>query len=86
MANSRSAEKRIRVNAIKRARNQAAKSALKTTIKRYETALVNDPDNAPAHLQKAFKALDQAAAKGVIHKNAAARKKSRLAKRLAAHA
>ncbi|NMB02249.1 MAG: 30S ribosomal protein S20, partial [Firmicutes bacterium] len=42
--------------------------------------------NAPAHLQKAIKALDQAAAKGIIHKNAAARKKSRLTKNLAKQA
>ncbi|NLL42843.1 MAG: 30S ribosomal protein S20 [Firmicutes bacterium] len=83
MANSRSAEKRIRVNEIKRARNAAQRSALRTTIKRYEAALANDPANAPAHLQKAIKALDKAASKGIIHKNAAARKKSRLTRHLA---
>jgi small subunit ribosomal protein S20 len=86
LANSRSAEKRILVNEKKRVRNISRKSALKTTIKKYEAALVNDPSNAPAHLRKAFKALDQAAANGVIHKNTAARKKSRLSKRLANNA
>lgn len=86
MANSRSAEKRIRVNKKKRALNAANKSALRTTIKKYEAALEHDPANAPAHLQKAIKALDQAAAKGLIHKNAAARKKSRLTKNLAKQA
>jgi small subunit ribosomal protein S20 len=86
MANSRSAEKRVRVNLKKRARNVSTKSALKTMVKKYEAALENDPSNAPAHLRKAFKALDQAAAKGVIHKNTAARKKSRLSKRLARNA
>lgn len=83
MANSRSAKKRVKVNLKKRARNVSAKSALKTVIKKYEAALVNDPSSAPAHLRKAFKALDKAAAKGIIHKNTAARKKSRLSKRLA---
>lgn len=86
MATSRSAEKRIRVNATKRARNAADRSALRSTIKGYETALANDPENAPAHLQKAIKALDKAASKGIIHKNAAARKKSRLTRNLAKQA
>ena len=86
MANSKSAEKRIKVNNTKRARNAAHKLALRTTIKKFEVALKNDPSSAPAHLQKAMKALDQAAAKGLIHKNAAARKKSRLTKNLAKQA
>jgi small subunit ribosomal protein S20 len=86
LATSRSAEKRIRVNESKRVRNAAHKSALRTTIKRYEAALANDPANAPAHLQKAIKALDKAAAKGLIHKNAASRKKSRLTRNLAKQA
>lgn len=86
MATSRSAEKRIRVNESKRARNAARRSALRSTMKKYEAALANDPVNAPAHLQKAIKALDHAAAKGLIHKNAASRKKSRLTKRLARQA
>jgi small subunit ribosomal protein S20 len=83
LANSKTAEKRIRVNSVKRASNTARRSALRTTIKKYETALVNDPANAPLHLQKAIKALDKAAAHGIIHKNAASRKKSRLTRRLA---
>ncbi|HHU61811.1 MAG: 30S ribosomal protein S20 [Bacillota bacterium] len=86
MANSKSAEKRIRVNQKKRERNVAYKSALRTTIKRYENALAEDPSAAPAHLQKAIKALDKAASKGIIHKNAAARKKSRLTRNLAKQA
>jgi small subunit ribosomal protein S20 len=86
LATSKSAEKRIRVNESKRARNAAHRSALRSTIKKYEAALANEPANAPAHLQKAFKALDQAAAKGLIHKNAASRKKSRLTRHLAKQA
>jgi len=83
LATSRSAEKRIRVNRSKRARNIAAKSSLRTTIRRFEAALEHDPANAPALLGKAVRALDKAAARGIIHKNAAARKKSRLTKDLA---
>lgn len=83
MANSRSAEKRVRVSANKRSQALSHKSALRTSIKRYLSALEEDPANAPAHLQQAIKALDKAAAKGIIHKNAAARKKSRLTKKLA---
>lgn len=83
MANSRSAEKRMRVNETNRARNKAAKSSLRTTLRRYEAALEQDPANAPALLKTAVQALDKAAAKGIIHKNAAARKKSRLTKALA---
>lgn len=86
MANNKSAEKRILVNNKKRARNAAHKSALKTTIKKFEAAVAHDPTSASTHLQKAIRALDQAAAKGLIHKNAAARKKSRLTKNLAKQA
>jgi len=86
LANTKSAEKRIRVNEAKRARNASHRSALRSTVKKYEAALANDPENAPAHLQKAIKALDKAANKGLIHKNAAARKKSRLTRRLAKQA
>lgn len=83
MATSKSARKRIAVNQRRRERNAAARSALRTAVKNYEQALLHDPANAPALLQKAVKALDRAAAKGIIHKNAAARKKSRLTKNLA---
>lgn len=83
MANSRSAEKRVRVSSKKRSQALSHKSALRTSIKRYLSALEEDPANAPAHLQQAIKALDKATAKGLIHKNAAARKKSRLTKKLA---
>lgn len=83
MATSKSAAKRIRVNSIKRNRNIAAKSALRTAIKKYEAALEHDQANAPALLQNVIGALDRAAEKGLIHKNAAARKKSRLTKKLA---
>ncbi|HHY09436.1 MAG TPA: 30S ribosomal protein S20 [Firmicutes bacterium] len=86
MATSRSAKKRILVNEKKRRANMARKTALKNNVRRFEQALENDPENAPAYLKKAIRALDKAAARGIIHKNTAARKKSRLSKRLAAQA
>ncbi len=83
MANSRSAEKRVRVSAKKRARNVSIRSALKTSIKRFDRALTESPQAGEGQLVKTIKSLDMAAAKGIIHKNAAARQKSRLTKRLA---
>lgn len=83
MANSKSAEKRIRVNRTKRAIKVAHKSALKTSIKRYLQSLEGDRAHAQDNLKKAIRALDKAAARGIIHKNAAARTKSRLTKKLA---
>jgi small subunit ribosomal protein S20 len=74
MPNLRSAKKRLRQDVKKTLRNQIVKTRIKTETKK---ALVGQ-ENA------ALSAIDKAAAKGVIHRNAAARKKSRLAKRLAA--
>lgn len=85
MPNIKSAEKRVRVSATKRANNVAHKSALRSAIKRFEVAVSANDENASVYLTKAVKALDKAASKGVIHKNAAARKKSRLTKKLAAN-
>ncbi|HEX8462988.1 MAG TPA: 30S ribosomal protein S20 [Abditibacterium sp.] len=73
MPNLPSAKKRLRQDEKKRLRNQAAKTRIKTEVKK---ALAG-ADNL------AVSVIDRAAAKGIIHKNAAARKKSRLAKRLA---
>ena len=83
MANSLSAKKRIRQNAKQRTRNRLRKSQLKTQTKRFTDALAaNSPEQAEAELRKTVKKLDQIAAKQTIHKNAAARRKSRLQKRL----
>ncbi len=83
MANIKSAKKRVKVIKVKTLRNKMIKSALKTTIKKFEIAVAN---NEVAEANSAFtacvKALDMAASKGVIHKNQAARKKSRLASKL----
>lgn len=83
MANIKSAKKRIRVAEKKTLANKIVKSALKTAIKKFEVAVAaNNADEAKVSFTSAAKALDMAASKGVIHKNMAARKKSRLAAKL----
>ena len=85
MPNTKSAKKRLRQSLERRARNRAVKSSLKTQIKKVHTAVEGGDQAASAdEFRGAAKRLDQAAAKGVIHKNKAARLKSRLAKRLKA--
>ena len=87
MANIKSAKKRILVTEKKTARNRMVKSALKTAIKKFEAAVsANNAEEAKELFSKATKALDMAAQKGVVHKNMAARKKSRLAAKLKAMA
>ncbi|MDT8715300.1 30S ribosomal protein S20 [Clostridium sp. 19966] len=83
MANIKSAQKRIKVTETKTLKNKMVKSALKTKIKKFETAVAsNNAEDAKVAYIDASKALDMAASKGVIHKNMAARKKSRLAAKL----
>ncbi|GMA52132.1 30S ribosomal protein S20 [Alicyclobacillus contaminans] len=82
MPNIKSAEKRVRVSAKRTLRNASLKSALRTTLKKFETTLAqNDLEQARVALSIATRALDKAATKGIIHRNAASRKKSRLTKR-----
>ncbi len=76
MPNIKSAKKRVLVSATKQARNKADKTALKTILKKV------DADTNADNVKVAVKAVDKAAAKGIIHKNAAARNKSQLAKKL----
>ena len=84
MANVKSAVKRTRQALVAKMRNTSNRSAIKTAIRRFETAVAaGDVAAARTALQKSTILLDKAVAKGVIHKNMAARKKSRLAKRLA---
>ena len=83
MAHSLSAEKRIRQNAKRRARNRWRKDQIKQAVRQFDEALSSgDTDQAAQQLKVCYKRLDMVAAKGTIHKNAAARRKSRLAKRL----
>jgi small subunit ribosomal protein S20 len=80
--NIKSAAKRVRITHKRTIRNATTKSALRTSIRRFEEALASaNIDNAKLALRKALRALDKAVTKGVIHKNTAARKKSRLTKR-----
>ena len=84
MANIKSQIKRNRQNEKRRLRNKSVKSSLKTAIRKFnETATAGDPEAAAALLRAASRQLDQAASKGVIHKNQAANRKSAIAKRLA---
>ncbi|HHV45170.1 MAG TPA: 30S ribosomal protein S20 [Firmicutes bacterium] len=80
MANTPSAKKRIRVAERRRLRNKSVRSAVKTAIRKFRTALQNEPENARVYLDRAISLLDKAATKGVIHPNKAARNKSRLTK------
>ena len=82
MPNIKSAKKRVLVNKTKAARNKSANSALKTALKKDNAAIdTNAADKADA-VKAAEKKIDQAVAKGLIHKNNAARKKSALAVKL----
>ena len=81
MANIKSAEKRIRTAANKRARNRARVTRLRGVVKSYGQT---EAGKKAAALPKTHSAIDRALAKGVIHRNAAARYKSRLAKKAAA--
>ena len=80
MPNIKSAKKRVKVIAAKTARNKANRSALKTEIKKANAAIASG-ENAAEAVRLATKKIDQAVAKGLLHKNTAARKKSALAKK-----
>ena len=83
MANIKSAKKRVKVSQTMTLRNQMIKSALKTAIKKFEAAAATgDKATAVARFNFAVKKIDQATAKGVLHKNNAAHKKSQLAAKL----
>ncbi len=84
MATTLSAKKRIRQNLKRRGRNRWRKAQVKDAVKAYTDALrQGDRAAATECLRVVYKKLDRIAATGAMHQNAAARKKSRLAKRLA---
>ncbi|CAN5633819.1 30S ribosomal protein S20 [soil metagenome] len=83
VANIKSQIKRNRQNEVRRVRNKIVRSELKTRTKGALAAADSGADNADDAARLAIKRIDKAAAKGVIHKNQAARRKSRLMKRLA---
>jgi small subunit ribosomal protein S20 len=80
MANIKSQKKRNITNAKRHERNKAVKAEMKTRTKRVDATLGTD-DNDEA-VREAVKRIDSAASKGIIHKNAAARKKSRMMKKV----
>ena len=79
MPNTESAKKRHRQSLVRRQRNRAGKSVLKTQIRKVREAIAaGQLDEAAQELRVATKKLDQTAARGIIHRNVAARTKSRL--------
>ena len=79
MPNIKSAKKRVKVNKVKAASNKARKTNLKTVLKKADQAVIANATDKEAAIRLAIKRVDQAAAKGLIHKNNAAHKKSALA-------
>ncbi|MBM7825269.1 MULTISPECIES: 30S ribosomal protein S20 [Arcanobacterium] len=85
MANIKSQKKRIKTNEKRRIRNKAYKSELKTLVRKTREAIAaGDAETATAELRIASRKLDKAVSKGIIHKNQAANRKSKLAKQVAA--
>jgi small subunit ribosomal protein S20 len=83
VAHSLSAKKRVRQNIKGRIRNRARKEAVKAQVKSFAGALASgDFAKAETELRQVTRRLDKIAAKGTIHKNAASRRRSRLARRL----
>jgi len=83
LPNTASAKKKMRQAKKRTLRNRLVKAKIKAAIKKFNEALQSkDVENIKSALIGAVKALDKAASKGVIHKNTAARKKSRLYKKL----
>lgn len=76
MANTKSALKRIRTSAKRNLRNRTVKSTVRTAVRKFNDVVTVES------LRAAMSALDKAVSKGVLHRNTAARKKSRLAKKL----
>ncbi|AIF52261.1 MULTISPECIES: 30S ribosomal protein S20 [unclassified Pelosinus] len=83
MPNIKSSERSVKTDAERRARNFAVRSTIRTVSRKVvESVAAGKNDEAKALLINASKTIDKAASKGVVHKNAAARKKSRLARKL----
>ena len=84
MPNYKSAKKRVKVIEKKTLRNKVLKSALKTNLKKFKVEITENKSS--DELNAAYKSLDKAVAKGIMHKNTAANKKSNLAKAFNANA
>jgi len=83
LANTKSAKKAVKVNERRRLRNQSTRSAIKTAFRKAnETVAGTRQGDAAETTVAAFSTIDKAVSRGIIHANTAARKKSRLAKKL----
>ena len=80
MPNIQSAKKRVKVSKAKNLRNRMVKTGVKTSLKKFNAALAEGVEPAAAQLSATTSALDKAVSKGVMHKNAANRRKARMAK------
>jgi len=84
LPNIKSAKKRVEVTERNRSRNVALKSSIKTAVRRvYEAIKAADIEKIKTALSKAYSTIDKAVSKGVLHRNTAARKKSRLTRHVA---
>lgn len=85
MAHSKSALKRVRQGEVRHKRNKSKRSALRTQLRKTSAAIQSGQrEAAEKEMKKSISVLDKAAVKGLIHKNQAARRKSRLAKKMRA--
>ena len=83
MPNIKSAKKRVLLSRQANEKNKQEKSALKTTIKKFEAAVVSgDKEQAGSAYTAAIQSIDKAVSKGILHKNTAARKKSNITKKM----
>jgi small subunit ribosomal protein S20 len=82
VANTKSALKRIKQNEKRRVRNRAVRTSVRSTLKSARTALDAKQPEARTAVEQAIRLLDRAVARGVVHRNTAARRKSNLARRL----
>ena len=83
MPNIKSAIKRVKVSEKKNLRNRVAKTKIKTVVKKFDAAVnASETENAVVLMRQASGEVDKAASKGIIHRNAANRKKAQLAKKV----
>jgi small subunit ribosomal protein S20 len=82
LPNIKSAIKRVKVSEKKNLRNRMIKTGVKTAVKKFQVELAANPSAANVQLSATTSAIDKAAAKGILHKNTANRKKARLARSL----
>ncbi|MDR1473116.1 MAG: 30S ribosomal protein S20 [Lactobacillales bacterium] len=82
MPNIKSAIKRVSTNNAANKRNSAQKTAMRTAIKKFKTAVASNADNIQELYKAASSAIDRAKTKGLVHKNNASRNKARLASKL----